>query len=113
TPFFVVFGWLSDKWGRKWIMLTGMLMGVIFYRPIFGTMLKDADVKQWMKTEYIFIKEDVKISMHNGDSVLQISTQYQTPDKTGFTRVITDTLTKGRDELQHIIQTDKNAVFTN
>ncbi len=49
TPFFVVFGWLSDKVGRKWIMLTGMLLGVVFYRPIFSTMLEDADAKEWIK----------------------------------------------------------------
>lgn len=49
TPFFLVFGALSDKVGRKWIMLLGMLLGVIFYRPIFGTMLKDADAKNWMQ----------------------------------------------------------------
>ena len=30
-------------------MLLGMLLGVIFYRPIFGTMLKDADAKNWMQ----------------------------------------------------------------
>ena len=36
TPFFVVFGWLSDKWGRKKIMLAGMLLGVLLYRPIFN-----------------------------------------------------------------------------
>lgn len=49
TPFFVVFGWLSDKVGRKWIMLMGMLLGVIFYRPIFGMMKEDANVKEYMK----------------------------------------------------------------
>jgi MFS family permease len=58
TPFFLVFGALSDKVGRKWIMLLGMLSGVIFYRPIFGTMLKDADVKEWRKFNASIIKSD-------------------------------------------------------
>ncbi|HYC40964.1 MAG TPA: MFS transporter [Chitinophagaceae bacterium] len=46
TPFFVFFGWLSDRIGRKWIMMTGMLLGVVLYRPIFSTFLKDTDVKE-------------------------------------------------------------------
>ena len=36
TPFFVFFGWLSDRIGRKWILMTGMLLAVCTYRPIFG-----------------------------------------------------------------------------
>jgi MHS family proline/betaine transporter-like MFS transporter len=46
TPFFVVFGSLSDKWGRKGIMLTGMLLGILFYRPIFGKLYELADVSK-------------------------------------------------------------------
>jgi MFS family permease len=38
TPFFIFFGWLSDKIGRKWIMLSGMLMAVILYRPLYTAM---------------------------------------------------------------------------
>jgi MFS family permease len=39
TPFFVVFGALSDKIGRKWIMLLGMLLGIFAYRPIYKTFI--------------------------------------------------------------------------
>ena len=39
TPCFVLFGWLSDKVGRKWIMLFGMLAAVLTYRPIYQQFL--------------------------------------------------------------------------
>ncbi len=40
TPFFVIFGYLSDRIGRKWIILSGMALGVIFYFPIYKSFLK-------------------------------------------------------------------------
>jgi len=39
TPGFVLFGWLSDKVGRKWIMLLGMLLAILTYRPIYKQFL--------------------------------------------------------------------------
>jgi MFS family permease len=38
TPFFIFFGWLSDRIGRKWIMLSGMLLAIILYRPLYTAM---------------------------------------------------------------------------
>ncbi|OYU68541.1 MAG: MFS transporter [Alphaproteobacteria bacterium PA2] len=35
TPFFVVFGWLSDRIGRKPIILVGCLLAALTYFPIF------------------------------------------------------------------------------
>jgi len=35
TPFFVVFGWLSDKIGRKPVVLAGCLLAAVTYFPIF------------------------------------------------------------------------------
>jgi len=35
TPFFVLFGWLSDKIGRKPIILVGFLLAAVTYFPIF------------------------------------------------------------------------------
>jgi len=44
TPFFVAFGSLSDKIGRKNIILLGMLLGVLLYRPLFRQIYDTADV---------------------------------------------------------------------
>lgn len=43
TPFFVVFGALSDRIGRKYIMMLGMLLAVLLYRPIFQEIYETAD----------------------------------------------------------------------
>ena len=46
TPFFVVFGFLSDKVGRKIILLAGMLIAIVSYRPIYRAMYNIMDVTE-------------------------------------------------------------------
>lgn len=38
TPFFIFFGSWSDRVGRKYIMLTGMLLAALLYQPVYRQM---------------------------------------------------------------------------
>lgn len=43
TPFFIFFGWLSDKIGRKWIILAGCALAVVSYFPAFHALSNAAN----------------------------------------------------------------------
>lgn len=95
TPFFVIFGSWSDKVGRKWIMLTGMLLGVIFYRPIYQLFLDKSDITAW---NAIAIKStDAPITTraalnNNGDSLITNSTAIKLANGASFHKVLVDTV---------------------
>jgi MFS family permease len=96
TPFFVFFGWLSDKIGRKYIMMGGMLLAVLLYRPIYKSMYETTSVKN--KTEIndkttllAELKENKKMTM---DSIYTTNKSYS--DGTTFLEVKTKPLEKGK-----------------
>jgi MFS family permease len=80
TPFFVVFGSWSDKVGRKWIMLTGMLLGIVFYRPIYQYFLDATNVKEMQQSQLAQTSAPVvKIALINeGKDSLITSTIHKT-----------------------------------
>ena len=57
SPFFVVFGALSDRIGRKWIMLTGMLLGILCYRPIYQHFMDLTNAK--LKIEQVDLSKSI------------------------------------------------------
>ena len=72
TPLFIYFGWLSDKIGRKMIMMVGMLAAVLLYRPIYKQMYGVADVSgQQEMVEQNQIEKATSIT-EAGDSVLTV-----------------------------------------
>ncbi|MGC4057005.1 MAG: MFS transporter [Chitinophagaceae bacterium] len=96
TPFFLVFGGLSDRIGRKKIMLAGMLIAVFAYRPIYEKMYQTVNLKN--KTEVAeqttvngVLKENAKTS--GFDSVVTTDKYYT--DGTHLNEVKTTTLENG------------------
>ncbi|HLZ87824.1 MAG TPA: MFS transporter [Puia sp.] len=55
TPFFVVFGSWSDKVGRKWIMMIGMLLAILTYPFLFKQLLVHSNPEG--RTEFAEQKE--------------------------------------------------------
>ena len=39
-PSYIFFAWLSDRIGRKWLMVAGLLLAAICYRPMFTQLLE-------------------------------------------------------------------------
>lgn len=97
TPFFVVFGWLSDKIGRKKIMLAGMLFAIVLYRPIYKSMYETTNVKN--KTELTekttLAVSEVKAKSGDGIDSVYITNKVYT-DGTKFTEEKTVHLTKDK-----------------
>jgi MFS family permease len=92
TPFFVVFGNLSDKIGRKWIMMIGMFLAIVSYRPLFGKLLSLSDVNA--KTEITDAKEiSSKITRLNPseNSLRVVVSKHHYLDGTMMTETKTDT----------------------
>ncbi len=46
TPLFVVFGFWSDRVGRKFIMMTGLILAVFLYMPVYKSMYALTDVSK-------------------------------------------------------------------
>ncbi|MBL7951674.1 MAG: MHS family MFS transporter [Flavobacteriales bacterium] len=77
TPFFVVFGAWSDRIGRKWIMIAGMVLAVFTYRPLFGTMLDLTDASKSRMEQVDVHSTSVVQPPENTKTVVDTSTYWK------------------------------------
>ena len=89
TPFFVVFGWLSDRIGRKGIMLAGMIIAILSYRTIYEKMYQTTNLKAKQEitanmTKDSTVAADPKVE---GGSIKTITVKKEYTDGTKYTEV--------------------------
>lgn len=96
TPFFVFWGWLSDKIGRKWIMMAGMALAIFTYRPIFNIFLDDTKpgppASGMISATPIILKPSKKEIMNNGDSLITYIHRNIKHRRLTFDQTVTDTI---------------------
>ena len=110
TPLFIYFGWLSDRIGRKNIMMAGMLAAVILYIPIYKQMYRLADIR-----ESVALNEPVTSSYRtvneDGESVLMNVTETTFEDGNVLVKSVSETQPSGSGE--EAVVTTKNEITLN
>ena len=91
TPLFILFGWLSDKIGRKPLMMAGMLIAIFAYRPIYDRMYQATNAKAMVKEAGLTkIMDSCKMV---GTPVATIKTETAKDSDVKSTKVFVDTKT--------------------
>jgi MFS family permease len=95
TPLFIVFGWWSDRIGRKMIMMAGMLLAVLLYRPIYQKMYAVADISgQQEIPDHKSISKSRFIN-DKGDSIVTTKTERYFSGGNRLVESTTNTVHKG------------------
>lgn len=95
TPLFILFGSWSDRVGRKYIMMTGLLLAVFLYRPIYKQMFALTDVRS--KTELSELRSLAQTTSLNEskDSIVTTQTIWTFSDGTQETETRKENLSAG------------------
>jgi MFS family permease len=96
NPFYVFFGWLSDRVGRKPLLMLGLLLAIFGFRPIYSQMYRTTDL-QYKKEDQSAIAITVQEQgLPGGDSLRTNITQHVYTDGTVHQVTKKQTLSNGK-----------------
>lgn len=111
-PFFFLFGWLSDRIGRKYLLMLGILAGITGFRPIFNNMYQVTNLQHKIENKGAKIITTETQPLPGNHSLFISATQHFYTDGTISKEIkknITDKVTRNEEMLTTIkvTNTDK------
>jgi MFS family permease len=109
TCFIVFFGWLSDRVGRKPLLMFSLLLATLCFRPIFEKMYQTVNLQHKVEN-----KAETNIDMHhaplpmpNAGSLITTITNHFYTDGTTCQEVKKETVSNGKTEKTEIVKSIK------
>jgi MFS family permease len=90
TPFFIVFGGLSDRIGRKTIIVAGCALAAICYLPIYAGMKYVADVKHFTSESTPMVQTKDKLDEKTKAKLGEVTTTIEKFDRGTVTTTVTN-----------------------
>ena len=107
NPFYVFFGWLSDRVGRKPFLMLGLLLAIFCFRPIYAQMFQTTDLQHKTENKSAGSRVVQRQLLPDGDSLLTSTTQRVYTDGTLCQEIKKQTFnngTSGKTETTQSIQ---------
>ena len=73
-PFYIFFGWLSDRIGRKYILMLSLLMAILFFRPVFDKMYQTTNLQHKQENTSAMQTDLKREQLLNTDSFITTTT---------------------------------------
>ena len=104
-PFYVFFGWLSDRIGRKYILMLSLLMALLFFRPIFDKMYQTTNLQHKQENTSAMQTDIKREQLSNTDSLITTTTLHFYTDGATRREVKTETISAGRTQKAETVKT--------
>ncbi|MGH2563508.1 MAG: MFS transporter [Ginsengibacter sp.] len=103
-PLLVFFGWLSDRIGRKYLLLSSMLLGILLFRPVFGKMYQLTNLHHKVENTAAIIIDTKSEILPGNDTLFTTTAKHFYTDGTILREVKKETRSTGKTETVKTIQ---------
>ena len=87
VPFYMFFGWLSDRVGKKPILMMALFLGIIGFRPVFDRIYQTVDLQKKLENKSAMTVDVKQQLLPQNEQITITTTQHFYTDGTSLAEV--------------------------